>query len=156
MVAATALIIAGEVLTRAYDIDPRIRFTKETVKAWATCFEGVKVFPEEALAAVHHHYNQPNAFVILPGDVIGYCAMCPPYSSAEHATFFLDYWVTYPHSDAIEDQSGIKPPEFPLPAYVTGDSERQYLIEQLTHWVDANRDELVAAILARRFNPVPR
>jgi hypothetical protein len=146
--------IAGKVLARAALLDSRIRDSDEIILAWARCFQGQKVWLEEALAAVDHHYQHANPFPLFPGDVIAYCAQCPVYSSADHARHFLEFWAQEPYSETIEAHTGIRPPEIAIPDYVPPSDERQFRVEHLTRWVAANRDQLVAAVMDRKFKAV--
>jgi hypothetical protein len=143
--------IAGDVLSRAALLDPRINVELPVIEAWADLFEGQKVWMDEALKAVNLHYSKPNPFPIMPGDIIAFCANCAPGSSADHANDFLDYWCDYPYAEAIEEVSGIAPPTFTVPDGLTLNERRQHLVKQLTAWVDENRARLVEAILERAW-----
>lgn len=146
--------IAGRVLEEISLLDTRIRVTEDVILAWARVFEGQEVFFEEAMRAVHGHYRKPNAFSIQPGDVIGYCTSCPPWSSAEHASAFLDLWAQYPYSVVIEDYTGVRIPRRDVPDEVPPHQHREWLVERTTEWVNENRAELIAALLERRHKPV--
>lgn len=148
------LKIAADVLVEAKRVDRRLEVDKNTVAAWARCFEGSPVFPTEALDAVYRHYKQQPAFPLMPGDVVAYCEAQPPWSSAEHASAFLDLWVNHPYSSVIEDYAGIRMPHLEIPDSLSRELERQWLVDQISRWVNENRADLVAAILERRHKPV--
>lgn len=144
--------VAMNVLTEARALDPRsMQFDTTTVGAWARCLAGQPVWPDEALEAVHDHYRQEVAYPLKPGDVIAYCKTQPVWSSPEHASYFLDQWAQHPYATVIEEYSGIQLPEFEVPADIPHQDVRGWLVERLTAWIDDNRDRLVAAIVARRY-----
>jgi hypothetical protein len=151
---ATATSIAGRVLKEARYLDNRILIDDDSIAAWGRCFNGQKVFPTEALDAVHTHYRQPNAFPIKPGDIIAHCETQPVWSSVEHVQHFLDDCPRYPYSTAIEDYAGVRPPESDIPDTVPHDQRRQYRADELAEWINTYRDELVTAILNRKHKSV--
>lgn len=145
--------IATKVLAKAALLDHRINPTTETVRAWAECFEGQKVWTIEALDSVRAHYSKQNPFPIMPGDVIAYCEKQPVWSSNEHAWWFLEKMSNYPYSDAIASYTGIRFPEIDPPAGQTLEQERAWLKETRRKWVHENRQTLIGAILSNRHNP---
>ena len=148
------LTIALDVLELAQSLDRRIDATEPIARAWAECFAGQKVWPQEARDAVITHYRKPGAWPIMPGDILAHCAIQPVYSSRDHAKYFLAYWTTEPYSDAIEAHTGIRPPMVEAPEDLRGDERKKYLGEKLTDWVLENHEQLVDAIMERRWNPV--
>ncbi|WP_280389495.1 hypothetical protein [Nocardia wallacei] len=150
----TMLDIAAKVLSEARYLDNKIQLDPGTTAAWARCFDGQKVFPTEALAAVHAHYRQPNAFPIKPGDIIAYCATQPIWSSEAHVRHFLAEATQYPYSTLIEDYSGIRPPETAIPDTAPIEQRRQHRIDEISEWVNTHRNQLVTAILNRRHKSV--
>ncbi|WP_433597905.1 hypothetical protein ACQPXH_19130 [Nocardia sp. CA-135953] len=147
--------LAMDVLEEAHALERgNLKFDAKTVGAWARCFTGQQVWPEEALEAVRVHYQQANAYPIKPGDVIAYCEAQPVWSSPEHVNHFLDTWSQFPYATVIEEHSGIRPPEFEVPDSVPREERRQYLVRELARWINDNRDALVAAILKRRHKAV--
>lgn len=159
MTTEKAATLAGEVLDLASRLDVRIREAAISaldamVAAWAQCFDGQNVWLSEARDAVIFHYSKSNAFPIMPGDVIAFCARCPVYSSREHASDFLTFWAAHPYSDAIEAHTGVRPPQFNVPEGMSFTDERQFLAERLARWVGDNRRELVDAVMERRYKAV--
>lgn len=63
---------------------------------WSRILAGSDVFTSEGVEAVEHHYSQPNAFPILPGDVISFVKTLPITSSAERFRFRMEWWADYP------------------------------------------------------------
>lgn len=78
MPTAKAIEIAMKVQIEARTIDYRVRLgetddeAKSMILAWARIFDGYVPSVDEALEAVREHYRKPNAFPLLPGDVVGY------------------------------------------------------------------------------------
>ncbi|MFE5790661.1 hypothetical protein [Rhodococcus erythropolis] len=145
--------IAALVLGRASEFDRRMPVPNESVvSAWGGIFEG-KVWESEALAAVADHYAKPNAFPLMPGDVIAYCQAQPVWSSAEHAREFLRKWCQHPYSGAIGMQAGIEEPLFAIPESVVRDDHKKYLIHRLNAWVSENEQMLIDNILEKKLNP---
>lgn len=153
---AEAITIAGEVLELASQLDRKIAAAADAamIKAWAQCFQVQGVWPTEAREAVFHHYAQPNAFSLMPGDVIAYCARQPVHSSPEHASDFLDAWARHPYSDAIEAHTGIRPPFIAVPDSVDAAEERRLRVDVIERWVCENRAQLVDAVMVRRHQAV--
>ncbi len=150
-VARSVLKMAAACDTRMVPTNQQLQDDRRTT--WATLFTG-QVWPTEAEAAVLDHYSQPRAFSITPGDVVAYCQSQPVWSSAEHVHDWLSrVGVQNPYSGIIEAYSGISEPILRIPAHVGREGEKAYLIEELSRWVANNRDELVAAILERRYVP---
>jgi hypothetical protein len=146
--------IAGRVLEEISLLDARIHVAEPVVLAWAHTFEGQEVYPEEAVAAVYRHYQKPNPFPMMPGDVIGYCATCPVWSSREHASAFLDFWAQHPYSDTIEAHTGMQPPAITTPDSVDLAEERRVRTEAIQRWINENREQLVTAVMTRKHRPV--
>jgi hypothetical protein len=134
--------IAKAVLAKAKAIDPRMPQPDRVVlAAWADVFRGQSVWLTEALDGVSEHYRAENPNRLMPGDVIGYCKRQPVWSSRDHAIAFLDIWSRHPYSPVIEDFTGIRPPEI--------DDRGAY-----RDWVEAHRERLVDALIARRHEPL--
>lgn len=146
--------IAGRVLEEVSLLDTRIRVSEPVVLAWSRCFEGQDVFLEEAMDAVHRHYQKNNPYPIMPGDVISHCASCPPWSSAQHASAFLDTWAQYPYSTTIADYTGMQAAPLTAPDGLSSDEARKWLIARIAKWVNENRDALIAALIERKHKPV--
>ncbi|MGM5069801.1 hypothetical protein EU244_033805 [Rhodococcus qingshengii] len=156
MTTTHATQIATSVLAKVKLLDRgRISVTKETIRAWAECFDLAPdgVWPAEALEAVARHYSKPNPFPIFPGDVIDYCAKQPVHSSREHALFFLDQWMKYPYSTVVKDYTGMDFPRIDVPEGLTMQEESKFLEERHREWVRLNLDALLAGIASRKFNP---
>lgn len=145
---------AKAVLKLAVELDTRLTVpTSERIDAWATLFVG-KVWPIEATAAVYAHYAKSPCAMLLPGDVIAFCARQPVWSSLDHARdWILRVGVHHPYSGAIEAYSGIQGPAIAIPESLPMGQHKQYLTDQLTAWVTPRLDELAAAIVAERFQP---
>ncbi|MFC5789689.1 hypothetical protein ACFPPE_07450 [Agromyces tardus] len=146
--------IASRVLEEARYLDDRIRLDSGTIGAWARCFTGQKVYPTEALEAVHLYYRRPDPYPIKPGDIIAHCEAQPVWSSAEHVNGFLDQWANFPYATVIQDYSGMAAPDSVAPDTVPRDEHRDYLVSQLRAWISANRADLVEAIIRRRHRAV--
>ncbi|OOL32609.1 hypothetical protein GQ85_06400 [Rhodococcus rhodochrous] len=147
--------IAGTVLNEAAAIDHRIRKNITTTKqlqdqiaAWGRVFEkNGKVWPLEALDAVAEHYAKPDAFPIMPGDVIAYCNRQPVTSSPEHVSWFLDVWAQHPWSTAIEQLVGRDVPELSADSYEVADKQR--LVELRRQYISEHRSELIGEAVER-------
>lgn len=149
-VAQRALALAAILDSRIPDYDPA------RVKAWADCFVGEDVFEAEALAAVRAHYKRPNAFPILPGDIIAAVRHMPINSSPERVMAFIQKWSAYPYSDSIQKLTGLDwRPTYPTPAGIHGDAakEREWHIAEMRAWIRGNATQLVQAALD---NPNPQ
>ena len=145
--------VAVEILKLVSGFDARIRSLSTEDKrmmteAWTLAFDG-KVWPEEGRRAVVEHYSKSNAFPIMPGDVITYCAKQPPWSSEDHARAFLLEKCNEPYSPVITDFTGICTPVFKVPE---GDqrSRKAWEAEKLHAWVVENMDRLIAGLMSRR------
>ncbi len=127
--------IAAKVLAKACIFDHRLDPAPQTITAWAEAFaDSRRVWTDEALKAVTNHYSQPNPFPIFPGDVIAYCREQPIWSSPEHAADTLGRLCRdHPHSPAIEEYTGERPPE-----------------DDPAAWWEANRDRLIMATMTRK------
>ncbi|UZF43189.1 hypothetical protein [Rhodococcus rhodochrous] len=146
--------IAAVVITEASNIDPR--FGKQIpnekqlhgrVRSWAKVFErNGAVWPQEALDAVYAHYERADAFPIMPGDVIEYCAKQPVASSREHVSWWLDRWAQHPWSTAIEEKVGRPIPQLEPDSNDTADAPR--LIEKRRAFIDEQRDFFIDQIIA--------
>lgn len=150
--------IAKSVLKLASDLDPRFPLPSSSTELatkctnWALILNG-KVWPEEAKAAVLHHYAK-SSFALMPSDVVDYCQGQPAWSSIEHAReWVMSVAVRIPYSGAIELFSGIEEPRFTVPVEVMGDTtaQRAFLVEQLTEWARPRLNDLAAAIVAKRY-----
>ncbi len=154
--------IAKNVILTAADLDHRIRDELAAIPddqatrrftSWATVFAG-RTWPTEAIEAVGEHYARPNAFRLMPGDVVTYCDNQPVWSSTEHARdWVLRVGVQNPYSGSIEAYSGITEPVIDIPESVTRDGERAWLIDQLSAWARPRLDEIANAIVERRYEP---
>lgn len=145
--------IAKSVIKLAHDFDHRLPIpTSERIDSWAKLFEG-HVWPKEAVDAVLAHYRNPNAFPILPGDVVGYCKQQPVWSSPEHAREWVLYTAEHhPWSDAIWAYSDIEPAEITVPEGVTkSKGTRAYVSQRMVAWATENIESLTDAILARQY-----
>ncbi|MCW2092454.1 UNVERIFIED_ORG: hypothetical protein M2328_005734 [Rhodococcus erythropolis] len=141
------------VMRRAKAMDNRLpNFSDDRLEAWHAVLEDA-CWPAEALAAVKAHYAKPNAFQILPGDVVDYCKSQPAWSSADHAREFLRKWCQHPYSGAIGMQAGIEEPLFAIPESVVRDDHKKYLIHRLNAWVSENEQMLIDNILEKKLNP---
>lgn len=150
----TAIAIAGSVLKEARHFDRNTPVDKDAVIAWGRIFEGQQIWPNEALDAVRNHFRQEVTYPLKPGDVLAYCKRQPVWSSPEHASWALDMWAQYPYSTAIVDYTGIQPPEFQAPERIPDSEIRAWLVERLAEWGNANRDELINAIIRRKHKVV--
>jgi len=145
--------IARNVLMKARMIDPRIQIgsTEDEVAAriaaWADVFDGQPVWPTEALEAVAEHYRKRNAFPIMPGDVLAYCAEQPATSSPEHVLWIFEKHVQHPWSTTIQELVGREIPELNPETYETWD--KQFLIEKRREWLTANGSALVAEAIEK-------
>lgn len=146
--------IAKNVLKLAAELDARMSTpTTGRVNAWTTILTG-QVWPTEAESAVIAHYRDPNAFPLMPGDVIDYCNRQPVWSSEEHARdWIMRIAVQIPYSGAIEAYSGVREPIIEIPAEIARERHRAYLIAKLTEWATPRLDELATAIVAKKFVP---
>lgn len=150
----TAIRIAGSVLEAARYSDPNAPIAEEAITAWGHIFDGQPIWPDEALEAVYAHYRQEVAYPIKPGEILAYCKKQPVWSSREHASWALDMWARYPYSTSIADHTGIQPPEFEVPEHIPDGEVRDWLVQQTRAWVDANRAELIDAIIRRKHKVV--
>ena len=149
--------VAKTVLKCAAGLDRRMVASDEQLKnsidMWALAFEG-KVWPTEGIEAVIEHYSKPNAFPIMPGDVISYCAKKEPWSSPDHAKAFLWDWAEHPYSHIIEDFTGVPEPVLE-PVSGTGHPDpevrRSLASSVLKKWVSENEARLVEALIARKY-----
>lgn len=145
--------VAKLVIKTATALDRRLVAPKsqvvESIGMWGEAFKG-KVWPTEGVEAVFDHYSKPNAFPIMPGDVISYCAKTEPWSSPEHAKAFLWDWAEQPYSHQIEDFTGVPEPvldtEHPDPSV-----RRSLASSLLKKWVSENEAELIEALIARKY-----
>lgn len=140
------------VMRRAKALDNRLpNFSDDRLDAWHAVLED-SCWPAEALDAVKAHYAKPNAFQILPGDVVAYCQAQPVWSSVDHAREFLYKWCQHPYSGAIGLQAGIPEPVFTIPAGVPRHEEKKWLTEQLTAWVAAEETDLIKRIIETKLS----
>ncbi len=148
--------IAKSVLRTAASLDHRIDswfagFDNGTQKlhisTWARVFEN-KTWPQEAVEAVFDHYSKPNAFRIMPGDIVDYCARQPIWSSPDHViSTFRRYAVEQPFSLAFEHYSGVRPPQ---EVYDVGAADRAAASRMVSEWLESNLDEIVASVIKRQ------
>lgn len=150
--------IAAAVIAEAAGIDTRIRkglgsqdALDRQIESWARVFHGQPIWPLEALEAVAEHYRNGDAFPIMPGNILEACKRQPVWSSPEHASWFLDRWAQHPWSTAIEEHTGMVLPE--LDPGSAGAGEKAELVARRQVAINARRQELVDAILRRRYQP---
>ena len=151
--------IAKSVIQTIQALEPRFRVPgspaelKVVVDSWERVLKG-RVWPDEAVEAVTEHYAQPNAFQIMPGDVVAYCQKQPPWSSEAHAHDFLAHWVRFPHSNVIELYTGIQPPVIAIPDSVDRSNHRDFMVTAREKWLRKERERLVRAMMAKRYRGV--
>lgn len=152
MPSPTSVAIATKVIAKARVIDYKMRMNSTAeddaaqIAAWAEVFDGEPVWPSEALEAVAAHYRKPNAYPLMPSDVIEYCKRQPVTSSPEHVSWFLDVWAQHPWSQAIEELVGK-----PIPGLVPDSddvADKPRLIAQRREFIDKHRGYFVDQIMA--------
>lgn len=146
--------IAKAAIKLAMNFDERIPMpTTERIDAWATILEG-RAWPTEAEQAVYSHYAKAPCGMLMPGDIVNYCATQPPWSSLEHARdWILRVGVHNPYSGAIEAYSGIQEPVIAIPEDLPRTQHKNFLIEQLHAWATPRLEELANAIVAKQYRP---
>ncbi|QNL30538.1 hypothetical protein SEA_SPEEDDEMON_880 [Gordonia phage SpeedDemon] len=154
--------IAQAILTKAAIVDPRVRVSDELggiaaqVAAWAELLRDSDVFLQEGLDAVAAHYRKPNAFPIMPGDVIGYVNRLPVTSSPERVRHWLRKWSYFPYSTVIQEKCGLHwaPPEPPAEVAAAGTKAvRQFHRGQFQAWIGQNLIEIEGRVLASAGDP---
>lgn len=153
----TTIDIATKVLAKARIMDYRMRLgstedeSAAQIMAWAECFDGQPIWPQEALDAVAQHYRNKNAFPLMPGDVLDHCRRQPVWSSAEHVSAWLDWAVEHPWTPALEEYVGR--PVLPMRPDSYSIDDKPRLVEQRRAFVAQHRQALIEAILGTRATP---
>lgn len=146
---ATAFDIAAAVLAKASLLDYRMPKRDDAVAdAWAEVFTGQPVWLPEALHAVAVHYRQHEAPRLMPGHILKIVASLPlgADSSDERINHWLGTCARNPYSLAVEDRTGITPPQWEAPAGLTVSEGIDWASQQYRAWLLEHRAELAHAV----------
>ncbi|MDJ0403938.1 hypothetical protein QNA23_10635 [Rhodococcus erythropolis] len=144
-----AVAIAAAVLAKAALIDYRMPKPDDAViEVWAEVFAGQQVWLAEAIDAVAVHYRQPEAPRLMPGHILKIVASLPlgANSSDDRINHWLGQCSRNPYSLAVEDRTGIAPPQWEPPTGLTIAESTDWASQQYRAWLLDNRDRLAHAV----------